>query len=176
MATTMILTFTAHDRPGVVELLSKTVALNGGNWLESRMAHLAERFAGVARIDVADHVATGLEKSLLALKEEGFHIFVERTSPVAVEQAATCFELDVVGPDRSGLMMELTKCLASLHISVEEMETSIKPAPVSGGTFFHAKIIFSASVDMDEDDLADKLQSLGETMHVDMDLSKSALL
>jgi glycine cleavage system regulatory protein len=50
MADTLIITFIAEDRPGVVEQLSEVVEANGGNWLESRMAHLAETFAGVARV------------------------------------------------------------------------------------------------------------------------------
>ena len=52
MGTFLVLTVIGEDRPGLVEALSETVAVHGGNWLESRMAHLAGRFAGLARVEV----------------------------------------------------------------------------------------------------------------------------
>jgi hypothetical protein len=42
----------AEDRPGLVEKLSEAVTEEGGNWLESRMAHLAEMFAGIVRVEI----------------------------------------------------------------------------------------------------------------------------
>ena len=54
MADTLIVTFITPDRPGIVEQLSKTVSDLGGNWLQSRMAHLAGTFAGVARVSAPD--------------------------------------------------------------------------------------------------------------------------
>ena len=41
MARTLVLTFIAKDRPGLVDALSTAVAQAGGNWQDSRMAHLA---------------------------------------------------------------------------------------------------------------------------------------
>ena len=43
---TLVLTVIGRDRPGLVDTLSGVVAEHGGNWEESRMAHLADRFAG----------------------------------------------------------------------------------------------------------------------------------
>ena len=39
--TDLVLTLIGPDRPGLVEAVAEVVAAHGGNWLESRMAHLA---------------------------------------------------------------------------------------------------------------------------------------
>ena len=52
MANFLVLTVIADDKPGIVEQLSATIARNGGNWLESRMAHMAGKFAGILRVAI----------------------------------------------------------------------------------------------------------------------------
>ena len=54
MSQILVLSFIADDREGLVERISEVVTEAGGNWLESRMAHLAEKFAGIARVDAPD--------------------------------------------------------------------------------------------------------------------------
>ena len=53
MNTSFVLSFSAKDKPGIVELLSNTISCNGGNWLESAMSHLAGRFVGIVVVDIA---------------------------------------------------------------------------------------------------------------------------
>ena len=77
MAKRLVLSFIATDEPGQVERITEAVAKSGGNWLDSRMAHLAEKFAGVARISVPDDKAAALEGALAALRDDGFHLIVE---------------------------------------------------------------------------------------------------
>jgi len=53
MNKSLVLTLIGPDRPGLVDALAEVVENNGGNWVESRMAHLAGKFAGVLRINIA---------------------------------------------------------------------------------------------------------------------------
>ena len=52
MQTYLLISFIADDRPGLVQSLSEAVAAHGGNWLESRMANLAGKFAGIVNVSV----------------------------------------------------------------------------------------------------------------------------
>ena len=52
MSQHLVLSFIGGDRPGLVERLSDTIARHNGNWLESRMAHLADKFAGILTVTV----------------------------------------------------------------------------------------------------------------------------
>jgi predicted amino acid-binding ACT domain protein len=89
VTTSIVFTFIAKDKPGLVERLSKTVSDFGGNWLESRMSHLAGQFAGITRIQVSTEQATALRDALLALSSNELTVVVqpgESASPVEKAQ------------------------------------------------------------------------------------------
>lgn len=48
----LVLTAIGDDRAGLVSALSDAVAERGGNWLESQLARLAGKFAGIALVEV----------------------------------------------------------------------------------------------------------------------------
>ena len=49
MNVSFIVTLVGEDRPGLVKALAERAAANGANWLDSSMAHLAGKFAGIVR-------------------------------------------------------------------------------------------------------------------------------
>jgi glycine cleavage system regulatory protein len=169
MSETLVLTFIANDRPGLVGTLSETVAAEGGNWLESRMAHLAEKFAGVARVDVPADKVTSLKAALKALDAEGFHILVEEAADAA-STGGPVFSLDLVGPDQPGILREITNCLAELGFSVEEMATDIQDAPMGGGSLFYAEAQIAGPANLSQDALRDALETIGDALMVDITL------
>jgi glycine cleavage system regulatory protein len=57
MSKPLVFTFVGADKPGLVEKLSQTVAMHGGNWLESRMSG-DPLFHAVARIQVLQRAGT----------------------------------------------------------------------------------------------------------------------
>ena len=71
---TSLLTLIGADRPGLVESVAKIIRDQEGNWLESRMAHLAGQFAGIVRVDVAEERADHLVESLMRLDEVGLKV------------------------------------------------------------------------------------------------------
>lgn len=173
MATTLVLTFIADDRPGLVETISDTVAAEGGNWLESRMAHLAEKFAGVARVDVPPGKLSALKQALEALGTAGFHIVVEEATDAAAP-GGQAFSFNLVGPDQPGILREITHCLAELGVSVEEMATDIRDAPMGGGSLFYAEAQVSGPADLSAGALRDALEAIGDALMVDITLEKTA--
>ena len=67
MANSLVLTICAHDRPGVMKLISNTIAQCDGNWLESRMARLGGQFAGIVRVECSEEKLSQLRENLKAL-------------------------------------------------------------------------------------------------------------
>ena len=111
MAKTFVLTFIADDKPGLVERLSETIAAEGGNWLESKMAHLAEKFAGIARIEISDANVTSLKTALTALEEKGFHLTISLAEGSASTEGQQ-FEITLEGLDQPGIVREISHCLS----------------------------------------------------------------
>ena len=171
MAKRLILTFIADDQPGLVEHLAKSVADAGGNWLDSRMAHLAAKFAGIAEIEIEDDGIAGLQAQLDDLSSDGFHLVVEETGDDAAPDGAV-FEIELLGPDHPGIVRDISHCLAERGVSVEDMETDIRDAPHAGGTLFHAHARLRAPAGLSDDDLRDSLEILAGTLMVDITVGK----
>jgi glycine cleavage system regulatory protein len=167
MTKTLILTFIAKDRPGLVERLAETVAARKGNWLESRMAHLADRFVGVARVEAPKAELARLEAELQALAAEGFHLILEE-SDADQGPPGRVVRLDIVGPDHPGIVRDITHVLAQRGASVEEMETDIRPAPMGDGNLFYATARVRIPEGADARETSDALYAIGNTLMVDV--------
>ena len=133
----LVLTVIGLDRPGLVELLSKTVTGHQGNWESSRMARMAGRFAGILQVSVAPEQADRLSAALAELEGQGLRVVVERA---AVEPAAAAppsathgLRVELVGNDRPGVIRDVSSALADRGINVEELATECNAAPMSGG-------------------------------------------
>ena len=169
---TLVLTFIAKDRPGLVERLSRTVAEQGGNWLESRMAQLADSFAGIARVGIAVDQADTLRDALLALDEDGFHLVVEASqdAPSEPQPAGLVMQLDLIGADQPGIVRDISLCLARHGVSVEDMTTNIEDAPVGAGVLFRARARVRGPARLDESVLRDALEEMAGELMVDITL------
>jgi glycine cleavage system regulatory protein len=166
----LVLTFIAKDRPGLVERLSRSVADQGGNWLESRMAQLADSFAGIARVEIAPGRVDALRNALLALGEDGFHLVVEEAEK-EIAPVGALLHLDLIGADQPGIVRDISLCLKGHGVSVEEMTTNIEDAPMGAGVLFRARAKVRAPAGMDEDELRDALENLAAALMVDITLA-----
>jgi glycine cleavage system regulatory protein len=147
--TDLVLTLIGPDHPGIVDALAEVVAAHGGNWLESRMAHLAGKFAGVLRVEVADDRAAALEEALARLEVSGLRVIVERSVPED-EPKRHAMDIELLGLDRPGLVHEVSALLAAHRINVEELETDRPAAAHSGDRMFHAhvRVVIPEGVDV----------------------------
>lgn len=172
MPQNLIITFIAHDKPGVVEQLSQAVTANGGNWLESRMAHLSEMFTGVARVSVPEDAVEPVKSALSALGSADFQIMVHDAADTAAGPGGALITFEIVGPDHPGIVHELTRTVAKLGANVEEMETRVEGAPVGGGTLFYAETKVRLPEGLSEEEFRDALEGSAESLFVDIAISE----
>src|SRR5690348_8199171 len=138
MSTSLVLTVIADDRPGIVETLASAVHAAGANWEESRMARLSGKFAGLLRVSVEESEADALAHRLAALSGPSMTIVVGRTS-TAASQTFQSLHLELVGNDRPGIVRDVARVLAAQHVNIEDLETDVVSAPMSGEMLFRAK-------------------------------------
>jgi glycine cleavage system regulatory protein len=138
MNVSLVMTVIGADRPGLVGRLAAVVAAQGGNWLESRMAHLAGQFAGILRIEVPADQKQQIVAALHALATDGLVVNVHEGRPTTVP-AQTLVAVAVVGHDCPGIVREISQVLAQQQVNVEELTTHTESAPMSGETLFHAQ-------------------------------------
>jgi glycine cleavage system regulatory protein len=136
--TSLVLTLIGPDRPGLVEAVAEVIASHGGNWLESRMAHLAGKFAGLLRAEVPPERARALVEALARLEERGLRVIAEVAPGAPSADDRRPLELEVVGLDRPGIVREISQLLARHAVNVEELRTDRTSAPMSGEMLFRA--------------------------------------
>jgi glycine cleavage system regulatory protein len=169
MQMSLVLTVIGNDRPGIVESLAGHVAAVGANWEESRMARLAGKFTGLLRVSVDDGSAEDLERRLSSLTAEGLTIVVERSDAPAAPAPQT-LRLQLVGNDRPGIVREVSRVLAGQRVNIEELQTEVTPAPMSGELLFRASARLSAPPTVTLDALRRQLEALAGELMVDLDV------
>ncbi len=167
MTSCLVMTVLGSDRPGLVRSVADTVAENGGNWLESRMARLAGQFAGIIRVECA---ASSVDALLAALRGlEGKGLTIQAVKETAEEPAGRkTITVDVLGHDRPGIVRELSAAIAIAGANVEELVTGLESAPMSGQPMFRAHGLISIPGNADPSSLIAAIESLGGDLSVEI--------
>jgi glycine cleavage system regulatory protein len=166
----VVLTLIGPDRPGLVEAVAEIVAAHGGNWLESRMAHLAGKFAGVLRAEVPPEQREALTRALAGLETRGLKVVVETGAPR--QAAGRTLALELVGLDRPGLVKEISQLLAAHGVNVEELTTDRTSAPMSGEMLFRARARLHVPANVALDPLRAGLDRLESDLMVEIKLDE----
>ena len=171
MSVNLVFTVIAADQPGVVELLSQTVADHGANWLGSRMARLAGEFAGIVEVDVPEASADALCVALNALDRHGLRVQLGRSEPSEPAQGAwLSVGLELVGDDRPGIVHEISQALALRGVNVSELATSCESAPMSGEPLFRATASLLLPSGAAIEELRAELEKIAQDLMVDLTL------
>ena len=167
----LVLTAIGDDRPGLVEALSTLISDKGGNWLDSSMAQLAGKFAGILRVDVSEANAPDLIEALETL--EALKVTVTIAGNVAATASAPRrLHLTLVAQDRVGIVREVSQVLARHKVNVEELNTQTSSAPMSGETLFHARANLQGGHDLDAAALKADLEDLSNDLIADISLDE----
>jgi glycine cleavage system regulatory protein len=171
--TSLVLTLLGPDRPGLVEAVADVIAAHGGNWLESRMAHLAGKFAGVLRADVPADKVESVLSALGRLETRGLKIVAEAGAKDE-PRGQRPMSLELVGLDRPGIVREISQLLAAQGVNVEELTTDRSSAPMSGEMLFHARARVHIPAGADLAQLRSGLERLANDLVVEIRLAESS--
>ncbi len=167
----LVLTLIGPDRPGIVEAVAEPIAAHGGNWLESRMAHLAGQFAGILRVEIPDEKAAALAEALRRLEARGLRITVESGPRPAASGARRTLVVDLVGLDRPGIVREVSRVLAERGVNIEELVTDRTPAPMSAELLFRSRARVNVPEGLDAAELRGRLEKLAGDLMVQVTLA-----
>ena len=169
MQTHLVLTIIGKDRTGLVESLARLVAEHDGNWLESRMCRLGGEFAGILRVQLPVAKRAALEQALAKLAD--LKVVLQGGEAPAAAGQLSFASLEVVGPDRPGIVLEVTRALAGQGVNVEELVTECISAPMSGEPLFQAraKLLLPAGVTVST--LKQSLEPAAEEMGLEFSLA-----
>lgn len=168
--TSLVLTILGPDRPGLVDSIAQAVAEHGGNWIESRMAHLAGQFAGILRVEVEEDRAEELKSALAALAEGGLQSTILADAAAQAVEEKPAVKLSLVGQDRPGIVREISRVLATHGVNVEELNTECVRAANTGQSLFQAAAQLRLPANVSADTLRAALEEVASDMMVDISL------
>ena len=171
----LVLTVIGDDRPGLVGELSAVISAHQGSWLQSSMAQLAGKFAGIVEVAVASADADALTIALGRLA--GLKVTVAtahaQKSGLAGVVKSRRLKLALVGHDRIGIVREVSQVLAHHAVNVESLETHTSSAPMSADILFHAVAELTAAPDLNVGELTQELERLSNDLMVDITLDET---
>jgi len=170
MRSMLVLSVVGADRTGLVQSLAEKISAVGGNWEESRMARLAGQFAGILLVTVDAERSDELVASLRKLESAGLVITVRPTEAPTAVPASVNIRLQLTANDRPGIIRDVSKILAERGCNVEELETEVASAPMSGDPMFTARARLRAPATTSLADLRARLEALGSELMLDLAL------
>ncbi len=127
MSTTVLLSISGHDRPGIVRDVSEALLEMDTNIEDSSMTALRGRFAMMLIVSLGSTTKLGELKAAMADLEQKTGLHVQSLELSSEEFAHSAPEPDCVvtvsGSDRPGIVHEVTDTLASLNASVVDLST-----------------------------------------------------
>lgn len=170
-----ILSVLSDDRPGVIRQIAELVAKHQGNWLESRLTQLAGKFAGVIRISLAEDKIGNLQSAMQGLAERGIRVVVEELQTVTPTERGRTATFSAVGPDRPGIVLEITQALTQYNINIADLNTNCSSMPYSGEPLFEAEGLLHVPASTDLEQLAGQLDAIADALGIDISLEEGSL-
>jgi len=170
MQSTLVITVLATDRPGVVNSLSEIIKAHNANWIDSRMVHLADKFAGLVKISVPIDQLSSLKARLQALHDADnqLHVLMEEAASTVETAPRSNLSLEVLGADRPGIIDDITGALAALNVNINELETEQREASMSSELHFHASMRLGLPEGISNEDVRESLEALSDQLMVDL--------
>ena len=167
MMTSIVLTVIGEDKPGLVSAISQKITAGGGNWLDSRMASLGGKFAGLMLVSVPEMKAEALISSLQGLEQQGLRLVIERGAGTAAAGGRS-LKLELTGHDRPGIVRDISDALARQQVNIEEMETAFFSGSFSGEDMFEMRATLRVPADVTEAVLRQTIENLANNLMVDI--------
>ncbi len=137
METFLVVSVLGRDHPGIINALSAAVMDCGCSIHDSRMTVLGGEFAMISLLSGNWNSIAKIEQSLPRLGEElELTIQSRRTEARTGTGHIIPYGVEVVAMDHPGIVHEVAEFFSKRSINVEDLYTSIYPAPHTGTTMF----------------------------------------
>jgi glycine cleavage system regulatory protein len=128
---------------------------------------LAGKFAGVLRVSVDAERANRLADDLRALASGDLSVVIERGNEADVK-GFRALAIEIVGHDRRGIVRDISHVLARRGVNIEELETEVSSAAMSGESIFRARARLRLPDATNVDDIRNVLEAMADNLMVDI--------
>src|SRR4029079_18093094 len=107
-----------------------------------------------------------------SLKRAGLELTLKAEEAVPAAAGGRMAELTLVGQDRPGIVRQISQAFARGGVNVEDLETEITSAPMSGETLFQARAKVSIPAACETQALRNELEKIAADLMVDVKLTE----
>jgi len=152
------------EQAHLIKVLSEKTHELGGKWLNSKISHIDNYFAGLIKIEIASNNADKLIDEFKAL-----NINVETTILDLLSQdKSKQFILSIDAKDRFGLVNDISEVLGENDIQIESMECHRLGGADIGGIIFTSEFKILVADDFNKGELIKSLQTISNDLVVDL--------
>jgi glycine cleavage system regulatory protein/folate-dependent phosphoribosylglycinamide formyltransferase PurN len=169
-AADLVVTVMGPDRPGIVARLADVAHRHGANWAASQLSRVAGEFAGTVHLEVPRDRAEALSAALRELQDASLQIAIAQSSAGSPAAGWRQVSLQLVGPDRAGIVSQLTRRLAERGVSIEQLHTEVLGAADGASLRFKVNAHLLVPKALGNDTLSAELESLASEMMLDIAL------
>src|SRR6056297_2668177 len=131
------------------DVVQKAIVVeHGGNWEDARLSQLGGKFAGLALVNLPTAAEAALRDAIASLTAEAIDCKVTDAGELPAQQGEV-LTLALVGPDRPGIIHEVTRALRGADLNLRRLESTVKSAPMSAEPLFHAMLEAQAPAALD---------------------------
>ncbi len=133
------------------------------------MARLAGQFVGIICIQSPAEKEASLRTSLEQLHDEGIHVHVLGQGELTDYPFTKHLRIDIFGNDRPGIVSQLTRTISDAGANIEELNTSIESAAMSGQPVFHACGTVCLPESSEDDVIISAIEALSDDLTIEID-------
>jgi glycine cleavage system regulatory protein len=122
------------------------------------------------RVNIPDARASELARALDELGSRGLRVTVQPAEPTPTAVEARGLRLELIGQDHPGIIRQLSHALAERRINVDELDTNVTSAPMSGEPLFSARASLRVPSSVPLEELRETLEKIANEMMVDLSL------
>jgi glycine cleavage system transcriptional repressor len=163
----VVLTAIGADRPGLVEEVSEFLLERGGSIEESRMANLLGQFAIALLVTGDDDAVARIVGDVDVLRRE---TGIDATfTPVGGEPAPAGrhYRFEAKAADQPGLVHRVADVLRRFDANIEQLDTTLEAAPITGTPTFAMSIVLSVPTGVAIEDVQQELERICAELDLD---------
>jgi glycine cleavage system transcriptional repressor len=140
-----VITVVGPDSIGIMETISSAVAETGANIEETRASILGGEFAVIMLVSGKAGGTSALETRLPGLlSKKGLTVIVRRTVGPA-RSGGLPYIIESISLDTPGIVRAMTGVLLERGLNIEDLESTVSAAPLTGSPMFRMRIMINIS-------------------------------
>ena len=171
-----VVTIVGPDQRGLVARITNEIAAHDANIEESRMTRLGGEFAVLMLLSLSNGKTQTLLAALEDLKSDDIKVFVKETDLARqkVFKGFISYGISVTGADHEGIVHHVAEYLADIRCQIDDMETHVSRAPITGTPLFSMIAEVKAPPEINLELLREQLGEVGDQLGVVIGVEHSA--